>query len=93
MLGYLKAIQDGADLIIDTDDDNIPKQNWAFPDFEQKYDYINDNKGFVNVCGKNLETSAHSESVNTNSMSPTKLFFLRVDPTNKMLIFVFSFIK
>jgi len=49
MIGYLKAIKNGADLIIDTDDDNIPKQNWKFPEFEQKYDYINDNKGFVNI--------------------------------------------
>jgi STELLO glycosyltransferases len=49
MLGYLKAIEDGAEYIIDTDDDNIPKDNWSFPEFEQIYDCISENKGFVNV--------------------------------------------
>ena len=34
MLGYLKAIQNGADYIVDMDDDNIPKDNWKFPEFE-----------------------------------------------------------
>jgi len=49
MLGYLEAIKNGAEYIIDTDDDNIPKDNWDFPEFEQKFDCINPNKGFVNV--------------------------------------------
>ena len=49
MLGYLKAVQLGAEYIIDTDDDNIPKLNWDFPDFDQKYDCLTENKGFVNI--------------------------------------------
>ncbi|MFH0734325.1 MAG: STELLO glycosyltransferase family protein [bacterium] len=49
MTGYLYAIQNGAELIIDTDDDNIPKNNWAFPDFEGKFDYMEGNKGFINI--------------------------------------------
>jgi hypothetical protein len=49
MLGYLKAIQNGAGYIVDTDDDNIPKNNWNFPEFENKFDYISENKGFVNI--------------------------------------------
>jgi len=49
MLGYLKAIKNGADYIVDTDDDNIPKGNWVFPEFESKFDCITDNKGFVNI--------------------------------------------
>ncbi len=49
MLGYLKAIQYSANYIVDTDDDNIPKENWSFPEFENEYDYISDNKGFVNI--------------------------------------------
>lgn len=49
MLGYLKAIQNGANYIIDTDDDNIPKANWSFPDFEGKYDCIVKGEGFVNI--------------------------------------------
>lgn len=49
MLGYLKAIKNGADYIIDTDDDNIPKDNWNFPYFEQEYDCISEDRGFVNI--------------------------------------------
>lgn len=49
MLGYLKAIQCGAEYIVDTDDDNIPKNNWNFPEFENKFNYIADNKGFINI--------------------------------------------
>lgn len=49
MLGYLKAIKDGADCIADTDDDNIPSENWNFPEFEQYYDCITENIGFINI--------------------------------------------
>jgi hypothetical protein len=49
MLGYLKAIESGAEYIVDTDDDNIPKDKWSFPEFDQKYDLISDDKGFVNI--------------------------------------------
>jgi hypothetical protein len=49
MLGYLQAIQEGATYIVDTDDDNIPKNNWKFPEFEQKFDCISKDKGFVNI--------------------------------------------
>lgn len=49
MLGYLRAIQNGAEYIIDTDDDNIPKENWNYPEFESKFDCISENKGFINV--------------------------------------------
>jgi hypothetical protein len=30
MLGYLKAIQNGSEFIVDADDDNIPKNDWQF---------------------------------------------------------------
>jgi hypothetical protein len=49
MLGYLKAIKNGAEFIIDTDDDNYPKNNWSFPEFNGVFDYIIDNKNFVNI--------------------------------------------
>ena len=49
MLGYLKAMQSGVDYIIDTDDDNIPKDNWLFPVFEDKFDFVPQDKGFVNI--------------------------------------------
>lgn len=49
MLGYLRAIHDKADLIVDTDDDNIPKSNWTFPEFDGEFFEIEENKGFVNI--------------------------------------------
>jgi hypothetical protein len=49
MLGYLKAIQSGAEFIIDTDDDNIPKDNWGFPSFADEFSCISSGKGFVNI--------------------------------------------
>lgn len=49
MIGYLKAIQNGADYIIDTDDDNIPKADWGFPEFEGPYDCIKKDQGFINI--------------------------------------------
>lgn len=49
MMGYLYAIQHGATVIIDTDDDNIPKTNWNFPDFDGYFDSIPGNLGFINI--------------------------------------------
>jgi len=49
MLGYLKAIKNGATHIIDTDDDNNPKSNWSFPAFEQNHECISENRGFINI--------------------------------------------
>jgi hypothetical protein len=48
MLGYLKAITCGADYIVDTDDDNIPKENWTFPVFQGNFDCVNQ-QGFINI--------------------------------------------
>lgn len=49
MLGYLRAIEKGAETIIDTDDDNNPTEKWCFPKFDQLYDCISEDKGFVNI--------------------------------------------
>ncbi len=49
MLGYLKAIRYGAEYIVDIDDDIIPKEHWIFPEFKNTYNYIEENKGFVNI--------------------------------------------
>jgi len=49
MLGYLYAIDRGAEIIIDTDDDNIPKFNWDFPKFSGNYPTLSDHLGFVNI--------------------------------------------
>ena len=49
MLGYLHAMKQGADIIIDTDDDNIPKANWVFPPLTGRFDAIKEDAGFVNI--------------------------------------------
>jgi hypothetical protein len=49
MMGYVYAIKQGADIIIDTDDDNIPYENWNFPDFEGSFDTIDKEQGFYNI--------------------------------------------
>ncbi len=49
MLGYLLAIQEKSDFIIDTDDDNIPYENWDFPSFFDEYDLVDGDNGFINI--------------------------------------------
>jgi hypothetical protein len=48
-IGYIYAIKNGSDLIIDTDDDNVPYEDWGFPEFEGLFDCSEENFGFVNV--------------------------------------------
>ena len=47
MIGYLEAIRRGADIIIDTDDDNIPYLKWSLP--EKESPLFVTNPGFVNI--------------------------------------------
>lgn len=49
MLGYIYAMQQGAEVIIDTDDDNIPYKNWTFPDFKGEFISSTPGLGWVNV--------------------------------------------
>ena len=49
MLGYLYAIKQGAEIIIDTDDDNIPNSDWDFPAFEGRYLTSDMDLGWVNI--------------------------------------------
>ncbi|MEI8273865.1 MAG: STELLO glycosyltransferase family protein, partial [Paludibacter sp.] len=49
MIGYLEAIKNGAEAIIDTDDDNIPYEDWSFPNFEGSFDKIPEERGFINI--------------------------------------------
>jgi hypothetical protein len=49
LMGYLHAIRQGAEIIIDTDDDNYPLQNWEFPDFKGKYDSPESPDKFFNI--------------------------------------------
>lgn len=57
MVGYLHAIREGAQVIIDTDDDNIPYDGWEFPAMSGEYATSPPNRGFVNIY-KNF-TSHH----------------------------------
>jgi hypothetical protein len=49
MVGYIYAINNGADMIIDTDDDNIPLPNWHFPKWINNYNQTKENLGFINI--------------------------------------------
>jgi len=49
MIGYVYAMQQGADIIIDTDDDNIPYEGWSFPSFEGHFITSDKNLGWVNI--------------------------------------------
>ena len=49
MMGYLYAFQQGADIIIDTDDDNIPYSNWNFPSFSGEFTTSREGLGWVNI--------------------------------------------
>jgi len=48
MVGYLFAMQNGAEIIADTDDDNKPIEDWGNIPEESEYDVIN-GKGFANI--------------------------------------------
>lgn len=49
MIGYVYAMQQGADMIIDTDDDNIPYPDWSFPGFEGNFLSSKQDLGWVNI--------------------------------------------
>jgi hypothetical protein len=49
MIGYLYSIANGADYIIDTDDDNIPNDDWGYPDNIGSYSVLNEEMGFINI--------------------------------------------
>jgi hypothetical protein len=49
MLGYLSAIASGATLLVDIDDDNIPKPDWDVPPFDGPYHTTAVDQGFVNI--------------------------------------------
>ena len=49
MLGYLHAMREGATSVVDTDDDNLPKPGWSFPEFDGTFDTLPDGLGHVNL--------------------------------------------
>ncbi len=49
MMGYLYCIENQAQVIIDTDDDNIPKPGWKFPAFDGEFLQTSEGNGFINI--------------------------------------------
>ena len=49
MIGYIIAREEGAQSIVDTDDDNVPLIGWHFPPYSADYELISGNLGFINV--------------------------------------------
>lgn len=49
MFGYLAASKAGFDVVIDTDDDNLPKANWGFPKFQDNFEQLDADRGFINI--------------------------------------------
>lgn len=47
-IGYLYAIENGADIIYDTDDDNLPYDDWAIEDFTSNQ-VIDSEEKFINI--------------------------------------------
>jgi len=49
MIGYLLAAREGARLLAESDDDNLPQRDWAFPAFEGRFEQIADGSTAVNI--------------------------------------------
>lgn len=49
MLGYLIAMSLGAELIVDTDDDNIPYESIKVPNFQGKFNVLKTDAPFFNI--------------------------------------------
>jgi len=49
MIGYLLAAREGAVLLAESDDDNLPEANWQFPELEGCYDQIPAGRDIVNI--------------------------------------------
>lgn len=49
MIGYIEAVRQGSECIVDTDDDNSPNSDWGFPDMEGIFETTGQSAKFVNV--------------------------------------------
>jgi len=49
MIGYLLAAREGAALLAESDDDNLPEDNWQFPELEGCYDQVPEGRDIVNI--------------------------------------------
>lgn len=82
-LGYLYAISRGADVIYETDDDNIPLNNWvAEPQFNIAADCIH-GSGFVNIYSYFTDEKVWPRGFPLNHiLSEEKFFVDRVENNN-----------
>lgn len=48
-IGYLVAAKEDIEAIYETDDDNIPEDDWFLPISEGNFNMIDDSRGFVNI--------------------------------------------
>ncbi len=82
-IGYLYAIREGADVIYDTDDDNIPYPHWGLADFECA-NLIQSENAFINIYshftdeliwprGFPLDLISQREQLKVNTVSPVKV--------------------
>lgn len=49
MIGYLIAARDGAELLAESDDDNLPEDNWSFPELTGSYQHLQSSGDVVNI--------------------------------------------
>ena len=49
MIGYLLAARDGAELLAESDDDNLPEDNWNFPEMTGSYQHLRKSGDVVNI--------------------------------------------
>jgi hypothetical protein len=85
-LGYLKAIENASNIIYETDDDNIPYDNFPIDIQFQCQDFLQSNNKFENVYGFlsgekiwnrgfPLEYITQTNKAEINSLGPTEGFF------------------
>ncbi|MDD9148839.1 STELLO glycosyltransferase family protein [Sporolactobacillus sp. CQH2019] len=49
MIGYVYAIKNGSEVIVDTDDDNIPYSDWKVEEFDGEFLTSEEERGFINI--------------------------------------------
>ncbi len=49
MIGYLWAAREGAALVAESDDDNLPLDDWTFPGFEGEFPQVPPDRDFINI--------------------------------------------
>ncbi len=80
MIGYLYAMQNGARAIVDTDDDNLPYEDWAFPEFEGSFLQVPEGSGFVNVYAYYTKQKIWPRGLPLNLINKEPVALLEAEP-------------